>query len=180
MTGLKRHQVPEGLTNGEYRIRRVAGGPRDRWLLEVDESGSQRHRRGVPTVSSYATLRGAKEAAHRANRERLRRDRVIGHAVVSVAAFIVSATVLPFMGSLIAFAIAIVAFYVGLRSLTFAVSIRLGDAWGWTRDGGLTAPPRLSDRIVLRGMVWLRRRTEAAVDVPTAGAVHVLHPEPPE
>ncbi|MEA3502721.1 MAG: hypothetical protein U9R47_08100 [Actinomycetota bacterium] len=54
---------------------------------------------------------------------------MIDHAVASVAAFIVFATVSPFMGSLITFAIAMVAFYLGLRSLTFAVSIRLGDAW---------------------------------------------------
>lgn len=180
MTKLEWHQVPDGLASGEYLIHRVAEWPRDRWRLDIGDHGERRQSGSISTASSHATLRGAKEAARRSERERLLRDRVIGHVVVGVAAFVVFAALASISGSLITFAAATVAFYVGLRSLTFAISIRLGDAWGWNRDGGVTAPPTWSDRVVLAGIEWIRRRSRAAVEVPTAGAVRVLPPEPPE
>lgn len=82
--------------------------------------------------------------------------------------------------SLTTFAIAMVAFYVGLRSLTFAISIGLGDAWGWIRVGGVAAPLRLSDLVVLAGAAWFRRRSATAVDTPPVAAVQVLPPQPPD
>jgi len=178
MTDLKWHQRPEGLVSGEYRIRRITAGPRDRWLLDVDESIAQLRSGGVETASSHATLRGAKAAAHRTERERVLRDTVTGHLGVSVISLVILVTMLTLWGSLVTFAIALAALYVGLRSLTFAISIRLGDAWGWTRDGGLTASPTLSDRVVVAGLVWLRRRSASAVDVPSESAIRVLPPEP--
>ena len=75
--------------------------------------------------------------------------------------------------------VAMAALFVGLRSLTFAMSIGLDDAWGWTRDGGMSSPLRWSDHIVLGGMRWLRRRSRAAVDVQPDGAIRMLPPEPP-
>lgn len=180
MTKLEWHHVPDGLASGEYLIHRVAEWPRDRWRLDIGDHGEQRQSGSLSTATSHATLRGAKEAARRSERERLLRDRVIGHVVVGVAAFVVFAALASISGSPVTFAATMVAFYVGLRSLTFAISIRLGDAWGWNRDGGVTAPPTWSDRVVLAGIAWIRRRSRAAVDVPTAGAVRVLPPEPPE
>jgi hypothetical protein len=177
MTKFEWHQGPDGVAGGEYLIRPVAEEPPDRWQLDVGEHGEPRHGRSIPTASSHATLRGAKEAAFRMERERLLRDRVIGHAVVSGAAFVVFVALLPIIGSLNTFVVAVVALYVGLRSFTAAISIRLGDAWGWTRDGGTTAPPTLSDRLVVAGVNWIRRRSMSAVTIPHAGAVRVLPPD---
>ena len=86
---------------------------------------------------------------------------------------------LPIIGSVSTFVVATVAFFVALRSLTFATSIGLDDAWGWTRDGGTSVPIRWSDHVVLVAMAWLRRRSNAAIDNPPAGAIQVLPPEPP-
>ena len=136
MAKLTSHRDQEGAANGEHRHRRVA------------------------IVTPYATPRSTREPARREERERLLRDRVIGHVVVGVAAFVMFAALVSLnWTSLTTFAIAMVAFYVGLRSLTFAISIGLGDAWGWNRDGGVAAPLRLSDRVVLAGAAWFRRRS---------------------
>lgn len=110
---------------------------------------------------------------------RRRRDRVIGHIIVGAAAFVVFVATLPVFGSLVTFVIAVISFFVGLRSLTFAVSIGLDDAWGWTRDGGMSVPTRWSDQVVLSGMAWLRRRSSAINDKPPTGAIRVLPPERP-
>jgi hypothetical protein len=110
--------------------------------------------------------------------EQLRRDRVIGHTVVGTVSLVVFVAMLPIIGSLATFTIATIAFFVGLRSLTFAMSIGLDDAWGWTRDGGMSAPIRWSDHVVLAGMAWLRRRSNATIDTPPVGAIQVLPPDP--
>jgi len=156
MAKLTSHRDRQGAANEEYRNRRVA------------------------IVSSHATPRSTRETGRREERDRLLRDRVIGHVVVGVAAFVVFTALLSLFGtSLTTFALAMVAFYVGLRSFTFAISIGLGDAWGWDRDGGMAVPLRLSDRVVLVGAAWVRRRSEAAVDIPPVGAVRALPPQPP-
>jgi hypothetical protein len=103
---------------------------------------------------------------------------VIGHTIVGTVSLVVCVAMLPIIGSLATFAIATIAFFVGLRSLTFAVSIGLDDAWGWTRDGGVSAPITWSDHIVLAGMAWLRRRSNATIDRPPVGAIRVLPPDP--
>jgi hypothetical protein len=86
---------------------------------------------------------------------------------------------LPVIESVVAFVAAVLVLYMGLRSLTFAISIKLGDAWGWTRDDGVAVLPGLSDRVVRAGISWLRRRREAAADTPHSGAVRMLPVEPP-
>jgi hypothetical protein len=108
-----------------------------------------------------------------------RRDRVIGHTFLGAIAFTVFLAMLLIIGSLGTFVVAVVALFVGLRSFTFALSIALDDAWGWTRDGGMSVPLRWSDHVVLAGMRWFRRRSEAAIVEPTVGAIHVLPPAPP-
>ena len=135
MTEIEWHQDREGFESGVYRIRRIPESPRDRWRLEIGGHAARWRSGRTPVASSHATLGGAKDAAGRAEREQLLQDRMIGHSIVGAAAFVVFATLLPLMESLNAFAVAMVAFYVGLRSFTDAISIRLGDAWGWTRDG---------------------------------------------
>jgi len=119
-------------------------------------------------------------SARREERERLRRDRVIGHTALGVAALTVFVATLPIIGGLVMFTLGAAAFYVALRSFTFAISIKLGDPWGWNRDGGLSAPFTLSDRAVITGVAWLRRRSEALEDIPAAAAVRILPPKPPE
>ena len=107
MTELTSHQHQDEAANAELR---------NRW---------------IGNVSHYATFHSTKETSRREQRGRLRRDRVVGHAVVGVAAFAVFVGLLPIIGSLGTFVVALAAFYGGLRSLTFAVSIGLGDPWGW-------------------------------------------------
>ena len=124
-------------------------------------------------------FQSAKETSRREERERIRRDRVIGHGVVGVAAFAVFVGLLPIVGSLGTFVVAIAAFYVGLRSFTFAVSIGLGDPWGWNRDGGLSTPHRWSEGVVLAGVAWFRRTSAASIDTPPVDAVWVV-PGPPD
>jgi hypothetical protein len=105
---------------------------------------------------------------------------VIGHTIVGAAALVGFAAMLPIVDSFATFAVSMIALFVGLRSLTFAVSIRLDDAWGWTRSNGMPVPYRWSDHAVLAGMAWLRRRSAATVDSPHSGAVQVLPPRPPK
>ena len=125
-------------------------------------------------------FQATKETSRREQTERLRRDRVIGHTVAGIAASALFLGLLPIVGSLGTFVVALAAFYVGLRSFTFAVSIGLGDPWGWNRDGGLSTPLRWSEEVVLAGVAWSRRRPAASVDTPPVDAVRVLDPEPPD
>ena len=135
--------------------------------------------RSAPVAAAYITTNRSERQARREEHELRRRDRVVGHTMLGAAAFVVFVAMLPILGSLVTFAVAVVALFVGLRSLTFAVSIRLDDAWGWTRDGGMSAALGWSDHVVLAGMAWLRRRSEATIDSPPGGAIQVLPPEPP-
>lgn len=135
--------------------------------------------RQVSEDAAALTLRRAKALSHRAEGERLVRERAIGHAIVGIAAFAVFAALLPIVGGLVTFMLAVAAFYVGLRSLTFAISIKLDDPWGWNRDGGMSAPFTWSDRAVLAGIAWFHRRS-ATVSEPVPAAVHILPFEPPE
>lgn len=125
--------------------------------------------------SPQPTLLSARE-----DRERLRNDRVIGHAVLGVAALGLFLVTLPIIGGLVMFVLGIAAFYVGLRSFTFAISIALDDAWGWNRDGGLSAPITWSDRAVVAGMAWVRRRSAVLEETSPATAVGILPGDPPE
>jgi hypothetical protein len=108
-----------------------------------------------------------------------RRDRVIGHTILGAVALAVFLAMLLIIGSLATFVVAVIALFVGLRSFTFALAIALDDAWGWTRDSGMSVPLRWSDHVVLAGMRWYRRRSEAISAETTSGAIHMLPPEPP-
>jgi len=127
-------------------------------------------------VPFEASLRNAKTATRHGEGERLVRERVIGHTVAGALASIVFVAVVPLSGGVFGFSIAVIALYVALRSFAFAVSVRLGDVWGWTRDDGAAVRPTFSDRVVLAAMGWLRRRSAATVDAEPSGAVRVLPP----
>lgn len=178
MTQLEWLEDSEGLIGGEYHIRRIGDAARYRWCLETPGEASRTRRASVTTC--FASLRDAKDAARRAERERLVRDTSIGHAVVGVSALVALAATFPAIDNLTMFVIAMLLFYLGLRSLTFAMSVKLGDVWGWTRDSGVAQPPLLSDRVVRAGMAWLRRRSVVAIDAEPVPAVRVLPPRPPE
>lgn len=142
-----------------------------------DRPANQRYRmRRVAAASTFAKRCRAQRDLRRAEQQRDVRDRVIGHVAIGSGAVAVFVALLPVIGSLAGFAFAIVALYVGLRSFTFAISIRLGDPWGWTRDAGLSAPLAWSDHVALVGVRWLRRRAAATNGIPTNGAVRVLPP----
>lgn len=143
----------------------------------LDESENQRGRvRRIAAASTSARLRRAQEDLRRAEKQRNVSDRAIGHAAIGSGAIAVFVALLTVIGSLAGFAFAIVALYVGLRSFTFAISIRLGDPWGWTRDAGLSTPLAWSDHVALAGVRWLRRRAAGARGIPANGAVRVQPP----
>lgn len=178
MTQLEWLEDSECLMSGEYQIRRIGDSARYRWCLETRRQGA-REPSGNVTIS-FSSLRDAKNAAERAERDRLVRDTSIGHAVVGLVAMAALAATFSAIGNLTTFVIATLLFYLGLRSLTFAMSVKLGDVWGWTRDGGISQPPRLSDRLVRAGIAWLRRRSVVPIDAEPMPAVRVLPPSPPE
>lgn len=162
----------------DRRVRRAAEGPQP--LPDSNTHGSVRRENWSAPVRSLHIGRNRLEHLARRDEEELRRrDRVIGHTILGTVASVVFVAVLPFIGSLATFVVAVVALFVGLRSLTFAASIGLDDAWGWAQDGGMSAPLRWSDHAVLAAVGWLRRRSKATVDAPTAGAIQMLPPEPP-
>ena len=177
MTQLKWLEDAEGFVSGEHHIRRIGDASRYRWRLDT-RGHTARAQSGIATTT-YASLRDAKAAADRADRDSLLRDTVVGHAVLGVAALVVLTALLPTVGNLMTFVAAMFLFYVGLRSLTFSISLKLGDAWGWTRDGGTTQPPRLSDRVVRAGIAWIRRTSTVAIDTEPEANVRVLPPGPP-
>lgn len=177
MNGSRPYQDLNDADSDDRHVRRSVGGTRP--LQRSATSGSvHRESRSAPAASDHIRRHVSERIAHREEAERRRRDRVIGHTIVGVVAFVVFVAMLPIIGSLVTFVVATIAFFVGLRSLTFAMSIGLDDAWGWTRDGGMSVPLRWSDHVVLAGMAWLRRRSNAAIDNPPAGAIQVLPPEP--
>ncbi len=142
------------------------------------ESG-RREDRSAPVASAHIRRTRSERRARRDEDELRRRDRVLGHTILGTVSFAVFLAMLLIIGNLATFVVAVVALFVGLRSLTFAMSIRLDDPWGWTRDDGMSVPLRWSDHVVLAGIAWLRRRSEATIEEPTAGAIQVLPPEPP-
>lgn len=176
MNGFQSHQDLNGTSTGDRHMRHAAEGTRPPQRSATREP-ARPESQGVPAASRIRRPTSDR-AMRRKEAEQRRRDRVLGHAIVGSVALVVFVAVLPIIGSLTTFAIATVAFFVGLRSLTFAMSIGLDDAWGWTRDGGMSAPIRWSDHVVLAGMAWLRRRSNATIDRPPVGAIHVLPPDP--
>ena len=180
MTELERQRDSNDTADGEFRVRRVAGRPRDRWGVGIGEHGAQRQSRGVPTTSSCAEIRGAKYAVRHAEKEQLLRDRVIGHTVVGCVATAVFVAVLPLVDSLGTFAVVMIALFVGLKSFTSAVSVRLGEAWGWNRGNGAPPPLTWPDRALLAAAEWFRQRSRAAASTPPPGAIRVLPPGSPD
>jgi hypothetical protein len=168
MNGSRPHQDLNDADSDDRHARRSVG--RTRPLRRSGTSGLVRRESRSAAAASGHIRRHVSER---------RRDRVIGHTIVGAVAFVVFVAMLPIIGSLVTFVVATIALFVGLRSLTFAMSIGLDDAWGWTRDGGMSVPIRWSDHVVLSGMAWLRRRSTATIDNPPAGAIQVLPPEPP-
>lgn len=174
MNESRSHQELNG--SGDRYLRRAAEGTRPSQRAGTHEP-VRRERQGDP-ASSRIRRQTSVRAVQRREAEQRRRDRVLGHTIVGSMALGVFVAMLPISGSLPTFAIATVAFFVGLRSLTFAMSIGLDDAWGWTRDGGMPEPIKWSDHAVLAGMAWLRRRSNATIDRPPVGAIQVLPPDP--
>ena len=173
----RRHGDLNGVRNADRQAGSRGERSRPRQHPAVPASGL-RASRSTPVASTNVRPSRSERLRWREEAERRRRDRVIGHTILGAAALSVFLAMLLVIGSLGIFVIAVVALFVGLRSLTFAMSIGLDDAWGWTRDGGMSVPLRWSDHVVLGGLRWLRRRSSAAVDVPASSPVRVLPPEP--
>lgn len=178
MDRFRRHEDLNGTDKVDRHLRCAVERSRPLQHSSTYESG-RRENRSAPVASAHIKRTRSERRARRDEDELRRRDRVLGHTILGSVAIVVFLAMLPIIGSLLTFAIAVVALFVGLRSLTFAMSIGLDDAWGWTRDGGMSVPLRWSDHVVLAGIAWLRRRSEATLDESTAGAIQVLPPEPP-
>lgn len=168
----------DGATSGTFRIRRVPERSRHPWRLDILEDAQRKGDRRALASSFHRTFGGAKAAARRADREGHEREIAVGHAVVGVGASLVFAALMTVDGSLVAFAAALIALYVGLRSFTSLVIVKLGDAWWWARDDGAPVRPTVADRLVTAGMHWLGSRSKAAAAIEPSAAVHVLPPEP--
>ena len=178
MDSLHRREDQNDVEDIDRHVRSAAERSRPLQHSNTYESG-RREDRSAPVASAHIRRTRSERLARRDEDELRRRDRVLGHTILGSVAIVVFLAMLPIIGSLLTFAIAVVALFVGLRSLTFAMSIGLDDAWGWTRNGGMSVPLRWSDHVVLAGIACLRRRSEATIDAPTAGAIQVLPPEPP-
>ena len=178
MDRFHRHGDLEDARNADRHV----GSPLDRSRpLQVSDvvGAGRREDRSAPAAPTRIRRSRSERLALSEDDQLRRRDRVVGHTIVGAVAIIVFLAMLLIIGSLVTFVVAMAALFVGLRSLTFAMSIGLDDAWGWTRDGGMSSPLRWSDYIVLGGMRWLRRRSRAAADVQAAGAIRMLPPESP-
>jgi hypothetical protein len=180
MTSLDWQSAVDGVGSGRYRIRRVADRSRHPWRLDIVDVAEQAGRRGALAPTFHRTLGGAKAAALRAERERRERELLVGHTVVAVAASLVFAGLITLPGSVITFAAALTALYVGVRSFTSLVAVKTGEAWWWARDDGAPVLPSAADRIVSAGMHWVGERFRAVMDAEPPASVQVLPPEPPD
>ncbi len=179
MIDLEWHEAPHGYTSGDYRIRITPGRSRTPWQLDLSESARRSRAWQAFTISYHSTLNDAKDRARRVERERRIRVRTIGHAIVGVVASVAFVMLVPGINGIPEFVLALTALFVALRSFAFAVSVKLGDAWGWTRDSGTADRITWSDRAVFSIMERLRRRTMNAIDDDESRVVKPLPPEPP-
>ena len=184
MGGIEQHLGPNGSATDDRR--HIAGWPRDRWRADTSDHEARLRIRRNATASSHAKLPETERATQRDENERLRSDRVVGHTVVGVVATAVFLVVLALFEGPGSFAFAMIAFFVALGSFTSAIGARLGEAWGWNLGTGAPPALRFSDRAVLAGTAWLRRRSwfrrrsTAVADASSAGAIRDLPPESPE
>lgn len=174
MTNLKWHQESEDWVSGEYRVQRDSSHSHRPWRLDASSETARQHGRDGVVLSFHASLSDAKRAAGSHEQERLEQVRVVGHVVVGVLASGVFAALVPIVTSVPRFVIAVVAVYVAVRSFTFAISIKLGDSWGWTRDGGLATPSMFTDRAILIGARFIPERPAEILAPEPSGAVNVL------
>lgn len=179
MIDLEWHELPDGYGSGDYLIRRASDRPQTPWTLDVTDRTVHWQGRRSFTPSSHATLKGARDRASRVEHERLIQRRVIGHGVVATITSLALAALAPAVDTIGEFVLFLVALYVALRSFAFAVSVKMGDAWGWTHDEGQGERITWSDRAVGAAMERLRRRAMRGLDIDGDNAVRPLPPEPP-
>jgi hypothetical protein len=172
MSDLEWRETAGGYESGAYRIdpdpSRFPAG----WCLEVAPAGDVT---GAVETSRHRTLADAMTRAGTIERERFRRARVRGHAVVGSVSLFLFMLLMPAVRSLETFAAAMVVLWIALRSLSNSLGVALGDAWQWAQDGG--APDRVTrtDRLVVALMDRLRRMQRAAIEPETPEAVQVVH-----
>lgn len=173
MSDLEWVEAEDGYQSDSYRVRRISGRSQPCWRLEiaarVPSSGS-----AVVTASMHDTLRAAFARAEDIERERARHDLHVGHLVIGLGAGLVFAVMAPFVGSVATFVAALVLLWLSLRSLSNAVGVLLGDAWGWPRDRGEVARVTWSDHAA----IWLARQlgTRAVAGDQPEAMVRVLQP----
>jgi hypothetical protein len=179
MTHLEWRKTRDGYESDGYLIRPLEQGGKPRWRLEVRDPAAEQQGSRPLVMSVHTTFRDAMDRASHDEGERVRRSRVTGHLIVGAASSLVLlslATYLNKLGVFVAFAILL---YVALRAFTDAISVQLGDAWGWTRDRGGPEQITWSGRRVLAAMEGLRRRSLASMRSEPPTAILMLPPDPP-
>ena len=168
-------EVADGFEWGDYRILHLDHGAR-RWRLEISGTAG-RERITAPATSDHRSLRQAKSSAAMHQRERDVKAIATFHLVVATAAAAAFVVILLRPTGLTGFTAAMVTFTVALRSLVNAIGVRLGDAWGWTRDSGVAETRRL-ERVALAVAAYFQRRAATRSSAGPPGSVRVLPPGP--
>lgn len=139
--------TPAGYAAAGFRIRRCEDR-RQRWQLDAAPHRlSSRPGSGVATTV-HQTLGDAMRWANRLDAERHRRALVRGYvAIGSIAAMAFVVT-----GSLVQgiplFVVAVLSAFTALRSFVNAIALAMGDAWSWSRDGGVARRSSRADRVL--------------------------------
>ena len=147
MAQLSWTRTDSGYESGRFFIRYLPGHPTHRWQLEVTLT-DRRHAQEIVQASAHKTLESAQRRAQIRERERIRRIRVRGHAVLGLVSAIGFIATLTSLSGLIPFALMALFFWLMVTSFANAIGSLLSDAWGWPRQSGAGVVLGLSDRIV--------------------------------
>lgn len=180
MTHVEWRKTRDGYESDGYLIRRLEARGKPSWRLEVRDSTAPQQGSRPLVMSVHATFRDAMNRASHDEGERVRRSRVTGHLIVGAASALVLISLATFLSNLGVFVAFALLLYVALRAFTDAISVQLGDAWGWTRDRGGPEQMTWSGRRVLAAMEGLRRRSLASAPAEPPGAILMLPPDPPD
>lgn len=171
MTQLEWRETAGGYESGAYRIDPDPSRFPPAWRLEVSPLDDVS--RAVES-SLHGRLADAMTRAGTIERERVRRARVRGHALLGGASLLVFVLLIP-VGTLGTFAAAMVVLWVALRSLSNSVGVALGDGWQWAQDGGHPERITRADRLAVAVVTRLRGMQRRAAPSNTPDAIQIVH-----
>lgn len=168
-------RVADGEDGLRYRIRRNADGATTPWRLETARRGAASTRIWI-AHSHHPSRRRARARAGDLEKARVKRVRVLVHGLVGVAAAAVFAAGAASLNGLLTFVVTMTALYLALRSFVTAIAVWLSDAWGWTRDGGISWRPGRLEAFLLD---LADKRQMELIQSPSAGASSPVRVLPP-